>query len=138
MTDTLAIDLMPAQWFPDIELTELAVGERCIDIAGAGEWALQGDLVLFEGKGTLRLSLTEAPRVEIWNGETWQVLPEDFLEHATTVTHLQYDRTSDKVVVNARAGTSRPRFGWRVCSPVWSGCRRRKPESRGRGLHGCE
>ena len=104
MTDTLAIDLMPAQWFPDIELTELAVGERCIDIAGAGEWALQGDLVLFEGKGTLRLSLTEAPRVEIWNGETWQVLPEDFLEHATTVTHLQYDRTSDKVVVNARAG----------------------------------
>ena len=60
--------------------------------------------MLFEGKGTLRLSLTEAPRIEIWNGETWQVLPEDFLEHATTVTHLQYDRTSDKVVVNARAG----------------------------------
>ena len=98
------MDLMPAQWFPDIELTRLAVGERSIDIVGAGEWALQGDLVLFEGKGTLRLSLTEAPRVEIWNGETWQVLPEDFLEHATTVTHLQYDRTSDKVVVNARAG----------------------------------
>ena len=28
MTDTLAMDLMPAQWFPDIELTRLAVGER--------------------------------------------------------------------------------------------------------------
>lgn len=72
MTDTLAMDLMPAQWFPDIELSELAVGEHSIDMVGAGEWALQGDLVLFEGKGTLRLSLTEAPRVEIWNGETWQ------------------------------------------------------------------
>ena len=72
MTDTLAMDLMPAQWFPDIELSELAVGESSIDIVGAGEWALQGDLVLFEGKGALRLSLTEAPRVEIWNGETWQ------------------------------------------------------------------
>src|SRR5690606_1103731 len=95
MTDTLARDLMPTQWFPDIELTRLAVGDRSIDIVGAGEWALQGDLVLFECKGTLRLSLTEAPRVEIWNGETWQVLPEDFLEHATTVTHLQYDRKSD-------------------------------------------
>ncbi|CCG95957.1 conserved hypothetical protein [Marinobacter nauticus ATCC 49840] len=85
-------------------MTRLAVGERSIDIVGAGEWALQGDLLLFEGKGTLRLSLTEAPRIEIWNGETWQVLPEDFLEHATTVTHLQYDRASGEVVVNARAG----------------------------------
>ena len=41
MTDTLAMDLMPAQWFPDIELSELAVGESRIDIVGAGEWALQ-------------------------------------------------------------------------------------------------
>tara|TARA_B100000029_G_C16819854_1_gene683703 strand:- start:330 stop:491 length:162 start_codon:yes stop_codon:yes gene_type:complete len=32
------------------------------------------------------------------------LLPEDFLEHATTVTNLQYDRASGEVVVNARAG----------------------------------
>jgi hypothetical protein len=42
MTDTLAMDLMPVQWFPDIELSELAVGERSIDIVGAGECGLAG------------------------------------------------------------------------------------------------
>ncbi|MEQ5834793.1 hypothetical protein [Marinobacter sp. NFXS9] len=104
MSETLDLGLMPAQWFPDIELDTLTVDGDAIDITGVGEWALQGDLVLFEGRGTLRLQLEQPPRIEILDGESWIGLPADYLEHVTTVTDLRYDRSSRAVTVHARAG----------------------------------
>lgn len=104
MSEMLDIALMPAQWFPDIEFESLNVEGKSVDISGKGEWALQGDLVLFDGKGTLRLNLNDSPEIDIWNGETWEVFPADLLKHTTTVTYLQYDKVEKQVVVNARAG----------------------------------
>ncbi|MEQ5834795.1 hypothetical protein [Marinobacter sp. NFXS9] len=104
MSETLDLGLMPAQWFPDIELETLGVDGDAINITGMGEWALQGDLVLFEGQGTLRLQLEQPPRIEIQDGEQCVDLPVKYLEHVTAVAYLQYDRSSRAVAVHARAG----------------------------------
>ncbi|WP_298450308.1 hypothetical protein [uncultured Marinobacter sp.] len=104
MTETLDLGLMPAQWFPDIELESLTVEGRSVNIVGEGEWALQGDLVLFEGRGTLTLNLNDEPNIEIWNGSEWEAFPADLLKHTTIVTYLQYDKVDKQVVVNARVG----------------------------------
>lgn len=104
MTETLDLGLMPAQWFPDIELESLTVEGRSVNIVGEGEWALQGDLILFEGHGTLRLNLNDTSKIEIWNGEAWEIFPSNLLKHVTAVTYLQYDKNEKQVRVNALAG----------------------------------
>ncbi|MCG6662568.1 hypothetical protein [Billgrantia kenyensis] len=78
---TFALEWVPKQLFPDIELERVEIADTAIRvICRDGDWSLQSDITPFWGPGTMVFHTQGEVEVRIQEGESWPLVERELAE----------------------------------------------------------